>query len=73
MTAVLTAITRGMIYLLFRLAAARRTLHRGFADKAARVEGEYRQECDRQHALGPHLWRCPAASTSGSTRHSGKR
>jgi ATP-binding cassette subfamily B protein len=40
MTAVLTAIAAGMIYLLFRLAAAGTPLHHGFADKAARVEGE---------------------------------
>ena len=40
MTAVLTAIAAGMIYLLFRLAAAGTPLHHGFADRAARVEGE---------------------------------
>ena len=40
MTAVLSAIAAGMIYLLFRLAAAGAPLHHGFADKAARVEGE---------------------------------
>jgi ATP-binding cassette, subfamily B, bacterial len=40
MTAVLTAIAAGLIYLLFRLAAAGAPLHHDFADKAARVEGE---------------------------------
>jgi ATP-binding cassette subfamily B protein len=40
MTAVLSAIAAGMIYLLFRLAAAGTPLHHGFADRAARVEGE---------------------------------
>jgi len=40
MTAVLSAIAAGMIYLLFRLAAAGAPLHHGFADRAARVEGE---------------------------------
>lgn len=40
MTAALSAIAAGMIYLLFRLAAAGTPLHHGFADRAARVEGE---------------------------------
>jgi ATP-binding cassette subfamily B protein len=40
MTAVLTAIAAGLIYLLFRLATAGAPLHHDFADKAARVEGE---------------------------------
>ena len=40
MTAVLSAIAAVMIYLLFRLAAAGAPLHHGFADKAAKVEGE---------------------------------
>ena len=40
MTAALSAIAAALIYMLFKLAAAGAPLHHGFADKAARVEGE---------------------------------
>jgi ATP-binding cassette subfamily B protein len=40
MSAVLSAIAACLIFLLFRLAVAGTPLHHGFADKAARVEGE---------------------------------
>jgi ATP-binding cassette subfamily B protein len=40
MAGVLTAIAAVLIIVLFRLAAAGTPLHHGFADKAARVEGE---------------------------------
>ncbi|MBN9487594.1 MAG: ABC transporter ATP-binding protein [Alphaproteobacteria bacterium] len=40
MAGVLTAIAAVLIVVLFRLAAAGTPLHHGFADKAARVEGE---------------------------------
>ena len=40
MTATLTAIAAVLVVALFRLAAAGAPLHHGFADKAARVEGE---------------------------------
>ncbi len=40
MSAVLSAVAACLIYLLFRLAVAGTPLHHGFADKAARVEGE---------------------------------
>jgi ATP-binding cassette subfamily B protein len=40
MTLALSAIAAALIYMLFRLAAAGAPLHHGFADQAARVEGE---------------------------------
>lgn len=40
MTAVLAALAAALAVMLFRLAAAGAPLHRGFADKAARVDGE---------------------------------
>lgn len=40
MAAVLTSVAAVLIVILFRLAAAGTPLHHGFADKAARVEGE---------------------------------
>ncbi len=40
MTATLAAVAGTLVVILFRLAAAGTPLHRGFADKAARVDGE---------------------------------
>ena len=40
MTAVLTAVAAFVMFVLFRLAVAGTPLHHGFADRAARVEGE---------------------------------
>ncbi|HET9404561.1 MAG TPA: ABC transporter ATP-binding protein, partial [Burkholderiales bacterium] len=40
MTLVMIAVAAAMAFILFRLAAAGRPLHRGFADKAAAVDGE---------------------------------
>jgi len=40
MTLVMIVVAAVMAYILFRLAAAGRPLHRGFADKAAAVDGE---------------------------------
>ncbi len=63
MTLALSAIAAGLIYMLFRLAAAGAPLHHGFADKAARVEGE----------LADVIGNMPLVRTFGATAREHRR
>src|SRR5579883_1498138 len=63
MTLALSVIAAGLIYMLFKLAAAGAPLHHGFADKAARVEGE----------LADVITNMPLVRTFGATAREHRR